>query len=182
MVQPVVTFHRSISLGSYGGLNSELVEAFSRKDVFLEKNNPLRGNSQNFVPKGFSASWIHVLCANFMKFDRPEVGEIVRCLPDPKKISARSLALTSALIEPKICEDQRQTMYSECPKFHQNRFTSSQRSYSWTRKHRSNVPQSVCNTRRSYRFFAELLTVRQVLNNFNISFNWEKSQVNYLPT
>jgi len=64
-----------------------------------------------------------LLFADFVKFGWPEVGEIVRCLPD-KKISAPSLTLASVPIAPKISQGQRQTMYSECPKFHPNRFTS----------------------------------------------------------
>jgi len=61
MVQPVVTFHRSISSGSYGGLKSEVVQDFSRKVAFFE-------NFQEFVLKGFIATQIHVLRANFVKF------------------------------------------------------------------------------------------------------------------
>jgi len=68
---------------------------------------------------------IYVLCANFVKFGRPEVGEIACFLPDKKnKNSARCLALASAPIAPKICQGQGQTMYSECSKLHPNRFTS----------------------------------------------------------
>jgi len=48
----------------------------------------------------------------------------VAYLTKKNKISARSVALASAPIAPKICQGQRQTMYSECPKFHPNRFTS----------------------------------------------------------
>jgi len=33
------------------------------------------------------------------------------------------LALTSAQITPRMCQGQRQTMYSQCPKFHPNWFT-----------------------------------------------------------
>jgi len=40
------------------------------------------------------------------------------------KISARSVAVTSAQIAPKIRQGQLQAMYSECPKIHPNRFTS----------------------------------------------------------
>jgi len=95
------------------------------KNAFLEENDPLRENFQNFVPEGFIATQIHVLCANFVKFGRPEVSEIARCLPDKKnKTSARSLAVASAPIAPKICQGQRQTICSERPKFHPNRFTS----------------------------------------------------------
>jgi len=49
----------------------------------------------------------------------------VRYLPDKKnKISPRSLAVASARIAPKICQGQRQTTCSACPKFRPNRFTS----------------------------------------------------------
>jgi len=41
-----------------------------------------------------------------------------------KKTSARSPALASARIAPKICQGQLQTIYSEFPKFHPNPFTS----------------------------------------------------------
>jgi len=91
-----------------------------------KKNDPLREDFQNFVPKGFITSQMHVLCVNFVKFGRPEIGKIVRYLRNKKnKISARSLALASARIAPKICQDKRQTMCSKCPKFHPNRFTTS---------------------------------------------------------
>ena len=67
----------------------------------------------------------HVLCANFVKFGWPEIGKVVRCLPDKKnKISAKSPALASARIAPKIWQGQLQTMFSEFPKFHPNPFTS----------------------------------------------------------
>jgi len=39
-------------------------------------------------------------------------------------ILAHSLAFASARIAPKICQCQRQRMYSQCPKFHPNLFTS----------------------------------------------------------
>jgi len=35
---------------------------------FLEKNDPLREDFENFAPEGFSTSQNHVLCANFVKF------------------------------------------------------------------------------------------------------------------
>jgi len=65
------------------------------------------------------------LCANFVKFGRPEIGIVVRFyLTKKNKKSARTLSLASARITPKISQSQRQTMYSQCPKFHPNRFTS----------------------------------------------------------
>ena len=64
-------------------------------------------------------------CANFVKFGRPEVGEIARYLMDGKKnkISARPPEAAAAQIAPKICQGQLRTIYSEFPKFHPNPFT-----------------------------------------------------------
>jgi len=50
---------------------------FYRKIYLFGKNDPLQEDFQNFVPKGFTTSQIHVLCANFMKFGRLEVGKVV---------------------------------------------------------------------------------------------------------
>jgi len=47
---------------------------------------------------------IDVLCSNFVKFGRREIGEIVHCLPDLKKNSPGSPAIASARIAPKICQ------------------------------------------------------------------------------
>jgi len=63
------------------------------------------------------------MCANFVKFGWPEIGKVVRYLPD-KKNSARSPALASARIAPKIGQGQLQTIYSEYPKIHPNPYTS----------------------------------------------------------
>jgi len=51
-----MSFHRSISLGSYRRLKLEVVCDFIEKVAFLEKNDPLREDFQNFVPKGFIAT------------------------------------------------------------------------------------------------------------------------------
>jgi len=51
---------------------------------FLGKNDPLWKDFENFVAKGFMCTQKHVLCANFVKFGRPEVGEIPPCLHDKK--------------------------------------------------------------------------------------------------
>jgi len=85
----------------------------------------LREDFQKCVPKGFIATLIHVLCANFVKFSRPEMGKVVRYLHDKKQQNFGSLSRA------RFCVDRAQnlpgpaqTMYSECPKFHPNRFTS----------------------------------------------------------
>jgi len=58
-----------------------------------------------------------------MKFGRQQIGEIVRYLPNKKnKISPGSLAVATARIALKICQDEPLTMYSECSRFHPNRF------------------------------------------------------------
>jgi len=97
-------------LRTYGGLKSQDVEKEFHFCVFLEKNDPLRGNFQNSVPKGFIATPIDVLCSNFVKFGRLEIGKIVVCLTKKKKISPRSPDLATARIAPKICQGQPQTM------------------------------------------------------------------------
>jgi len=57
-------------------------------------------------------------CAKFVKFGWPEMGKVVRYLPDKKnKFLGRSSTLASALIVHKICQGQWQTIYSECPNF-----------------------------------------------------------------
>jgi len=88
----------------------------------LGKKDPLRANFHKCFPKPNRAHGNTSFCANFVKFGRPEVGEIARCLMDKKQISARAAA--SARIAPKICQGQLQTIYSEFPKFHPNPFTS----------------------------------------------------------
>jgi len=47
-------------------------------------------NVSNSVPKVFIATPIDMLCSNFVKIGRREIGEIVRCVPDKNKISSGS--------------------------------------------------------------------------------------------
>ena len=63
--------------------------------------------------------------SKFREFIRREIGEIVRCLRDQNKnkISAVSQPAAMARTAPKICYGQPPTMYSECSRFHPNRFT-----------------------------------------------------------
>jgi len=111
-------------LRSYGGLKSQDVEKIIFL-VVLSKNDPLWGNFINFVPKGFIAhrDTVDVLCSNFVKFGRREIGKIVRCLYDKNSILPGSLALATAQIAPKICQSQPPRMYSERSRFNPNRFT-----------------------------------------------------------
>ena len=88
----VISFHRSILLGSYRRLKSEVVGDFIEKFAFVEKNDPLREDFQNSVPKGVIATKIHILCANFLKFSRPEIGKVVRYSRHKKKQNFGSLS------------------------------------------------------------------------------------------
>jgi len=91
----------------------------------LGEKDPLRANLHKCFPKPTCGHGNTSFCANFVKFGGPEVGEIARYLMDKKnKISARAPAAVSARIAPKICQGQRQTIYSEFPYFHPNPFTS----------------------------------------------------------
>jgi len=45
---------------------------------FFEMEKRPRENFENYVPKGFIASPIDVLCSDFMKFGRREIGKVVR--------------------------------------------------------------------------------------------------------
>jgi len=90
--------------------------------AFCWKNDPLREIFPNSVPKGFIAAPIDVLCSNFAKFGRREIGKIMRCLCE------FSLAVQLS----RYCVDrvqnlpgQTQRMYSHCSRFHPNRFTFS---------------------------------------------------------
>jgi len=152
------TFHRRANLSWFSKICNHFREiaACSRKSLtmitFFWKKDPLRANFQKkIIPKGFTVSQNHVLCANSVKFGWPEIDKVVRCLPDKKnKTSARSLPFASARIAPKIC--QLQTIYSGVPQI-SSKSVHFRRSYSGTREHRWNAPQSISNTRRS--FFAE---------------------------
>jgi len=122
--QPVVTFQDLQSFRRYRGLKSEVVDDVHAKADLFEKD-PLPSNFPKCFLKWFTISQIHALCANFVNFGWREIGKVVRYLRDKKnKTSARSPALGSPRIAPKISLGLLQTIYSESPKFHPNPFTS----------------------------------------------------------
>jgi len=156
MAHLTVNFHRSISFASYGRLKSEVVRDIIKKTCVFWKNDPLREDLENFVPKGFATSQTHMLCANFVKFGRPEIGKDVRYLPDKKKqkIGSRSRS--------RFCADRAQNLLGPAtynilavPQI-SSTSVHFRRSYRRTRERRSNAPQSVCNTRRIFSFFTLL--------------------------
>jgi len=81
-----------------------------------------------------------------MKFGRREIGKVVRYLPDKKKTKIR-LGLSSSC----YCADRAQNlqgpapdnviMYSECSRFHPNRFAFG----GFISEHHQNGPWSVSN-------------------------------------
>ena len=93
--------------------------------------------------------------ANFVKFGRPKLGEIARCLMDKKKQNFGSSSRC------RFCADRAQnsSVTASSNRLRVPRISSKsvhfRQSYSRTREHRSNTPQSICNTRRSFSFFAE---------------------------
>ena len=113
-----MSFRRSIIIAELWP--SEVARSW-KKIIFLETRLLTGKYLKNSVPKGFISSPIDVLCSNFVKFGQRKIGQVVRYLPD--KISPGSPALATAQIAPKICQSQPQTMYSECSRFHPNRFT-----------------------------------------------------------
>jgi len=126
----------------------------SRGSGFWKKNDPLREDFENFVPKGFTMSQNHVLCVNFVKFGRPEIGKVVHYLPDKKtKIGLLSRS--------RFCVHRAQNLPGPAPdnilRVPQisSKSVHFRRSYSRTCERRSNAPQSVSNTWRSFSFFAE---------------------------
>jgi len=100
---------------------------------YLRKNDSIRWNLQNFVPRGFIATPIDVLRVNFVKLGRPEIGKVVRYLPH-KKFASLSRSC--------LCADRAQNLPGpatdnvlrapqiSCKSVH------FRRSYSWTREHR----------------------------------------------
>ena len=83
-------FHRRANLSSLSKTCNHFPEipAWSRKSLTMtkvfRKKDPLRANLKKNTPKGFTTSQNNVLCANFVKFGWPEIGKVVRCLPDKK--------------------------------------------------------------------------------------------------
>jgi len=108
-----------ISVDLYEPNHCGVTAAWSRKtlkNIFLEKNDPLRGNFHDSVPKGFIATPIAVLCSNFVKFYGPEVSEIVRCLLGKKIRMALQLSLLRGL-RPKSARASPQQCTQSAPHF-----------------------------------------------------------------
>jgi len=100
-----------------------------KKSCLFGKKDPIQENFQKFVPKGFIAIQIHVLCANFVKFGRLEVGES-RVVYLTKNFL--SLSRFCAVWHPKSARASGKQCTQSVPNFIQIG--------SLLRKHRSNAP------------------------------------------
>ena len=111
-------------LGEIDSGSRKSLTLIKQKWRFFGKKTPYRQIFTNVFQNPTCRHGNTTFCANFVKFGRPDVGEIARYLMDQKnKISARAAA--SVRIAPKICQGQLQTIFSEFPKVHPNPFTSS---------------------------------------------------------
>ena len=84
-------FPRFVIISEKSRLKSEIVDD---DHGFFGKKSPLRANFQKIIPKGFTTSQNHVLCANLVKFSWPEIRKVVRCLPDKKTKLLQGLPLS----------------------------------------------------------------------------------------
>jgi len=130
------------SICNHCGVMADCRKTWKKFAIFLRFSEkwPLRKNYRNSVRTEFITTPINVLCSNFVKFGRREMGKIVRCLHLTKK-KQKFAWLSSS----RFCADRAQnlsgptgTMYSEYSKFHPNRFTFG--GVSRTREHRRNAP------------------------------------------
>jgi len=77
-------------------------------------------------PKGCTSSQNHVLSANFVKIGWPEIGKVVRCLPDKKKQNFRKVSRSRFCMRgslPKSVRASSKQYTRSFPKFHPNPFT-----------------------------------------------------------
>ena len=95
---------------------------FSTNDFSLEY-------FQNYVPKGFIATPIDVLCLNFVKFGRREIGKVVHYLPDKKQQKFASLSSLLRGSRPKSARASPTQCTQECSWFHPNGFTFGEVTY-----------------------------------------------------
>jgi len=120
-----MTFRDMYSFRRNRGLKSKVVDDVqATADVFGKKTRYRQiftNVFQNDSPSVRSTSCVQI---SWNLADRKSVNSCVIYVTKKNKISARSLAVASVWIAPKICQGQLQTIYSEYPKFHSNPFTS----------------------------------------------------------
>jgi len=125
------TYDQQFTLTTKKSLHIIFKGKFSKKNIFRKDSPPHRTTS----------------CANFVKFDWPEIGKVLRGLPDQKKQNFRKVSRS------RFCADRAQNLSGTAPNNIlgvpqiSSKSVHFRRSYSRTREHRWNVPQSISNTR-----------------------------------
>jgi len=114
--------HGFPSIYNHCGIKARLNARLGKIVIFCVfwKNDLLREKFQNYVPIIFIATPIDVLRSNFVKFGRWKIGKIVGCLPDKKNFAWLSCFRCADRAH---CQGQLEAMYSECSRFHPNRFS-----------------------------------------------------------
>jgi len=133
-------FGCEVSLGSYRGLKSQVIEDFGGKFAFFEKR-PLMEKFSKFCSKRTHHLINQCPVCKFREIWPTEVGEIAHCLPD-KKIR---LAIASARSRPKSARAATDNVF-RVPQISPKSVHFLQ-SHSRTREHRQNVRQFVSNIR-----------------------------------
>ena len=110
--------------GVIAGWSRKKLEVFDNFFAFFGKTT-LYGEIFKILFRKDSCGHRLTCCVeNFVKVGRREVGEIVRRLTHKKnKISPASPPVATAPIAPKIFQGQPPTTFSQCSRFHRNRFT-----------------------------------------------------------
>jgi len=140
-------FIPTVSMESQHSTGSPTCHDFPRFVIVSEKLQPGKKTpyGQIFTNVFQSPTCRHgntSLCANFVKFGPPEVGEIERCLMDQKKkISARPPTAASARIAPKNLSGTAPNNILGVPQI-SSKPVHFRRSYSRMREHRSNAQYS----------------------------------------
>jgi len=120
-----MTFRRSVSLRSYGGVKSQDIENFFDFFAFFGKTTPC-GKIFKILFRRFS-SWPRSTCCVQISWNLADGKSAKSCVIylTKNKISRGSPALATVQIAPKICHGQLPTMYSvsECSSFLRHRFT-----------------------------------------------------------
>ena len=127
------TFHRRANLSWFSKIcrpnHFREIAAWSRKSLtmitFFGKKTPygqiFKKKFRKGSPRHRTTSCVQI---SWNLADQKSATSCVIYLTKKNKISARSPALVSARIAPKICQGQLQAIYSEFPKCHPNPFTS----------------------------------------------------------
>ena len=103
---------------------SQDVETFKEVFAFFRKTTPY-GKIFKILFRKLSSPYCSTCCVQISWYlaDEKWAESCVAYLTAKNKSSLCTPAVATARIAPKICQGKRSTFYSECSKFHPNRFT-----------------------------------------------------------